>query len=63
MKYNTEKFKGVAVALNSLYDENNELNIEATKALVQKYKELGVNGMQVVQLVKVSFSQLKKESS
>ncbi len=45
MKYNTEKFKGVAVALNSLYDENNELNIEATKALVQKYKELGVNGI------------------
>lgn len=45
MKYNTEKFHGVAVALNSLYDENNNINIEGTKALVQKYKELGVNGV------------------
>lgn len=45
MKYSTEKFKGVAVALNSLYDENNNLNIEATKKLVLKYKEIGVNGV------------------
>lgn len=45
MKYNTEKFHGVAVALNSLYDENNNINIEGTKALVKKYKELGVNGV------------------
>lgn len=45
MKFSTEKFKGVAVALNSLYDENDNLNIEGTKALVQKYKELGVNGV------------------
>ncbi len=45
MKYSTEKFRGVAVALNSLYDENDNLNIEGTKALVQKYKELGVNGI------------------
>ncbi len=45
MKYSTEKFKGVAVALNSLYDENDNINIEGTKALVQKYKDLGVNGI------------------
>lgn len=45
MKYSTEKFHGVAVALNSLYDENDNLNSEAIKALVQKYKELGVNGI------------------
>ncbi len=45
MKFSTEKFKGVAVALNSLYDENDNINIEGTKALVQKYKDLGVNGI------------------
>lgn len=45
LKYNTEKFKGVAVALNSLYDENDNINKEAVKALVRKYKELGVNGI------------------
>ncbi len=45
MKYNTEKFRGVAVALNSIYDENNNINLEATKALVKKYKEVGINGI------------------
>ncbi len=45
MKYSTEKFHGVAVALNSLYDENDKINLDATKALVQKYKEIGVNGV------------------
>lgn len=42
---NLEKFKGIFVALNAIYDENDNVNINATKELVKKYKSLGVKGV------------------
>lgn len=45
MRYNTEKFKGVFVALNAIYDENDNINTDAVKALVKKYKEVGISGI------------------
>ena len=45
MKFSTEKYRGVFVALNALYDENDNINTAAVKALVKKYKEIGVNGI------------------
>lgn len=45
MKFSTEKYRGVFVALNSLYDADDNVNVSAIKELVKKYKELGVNGI------------------
>lgn len=45
MRYNTEKFRGVFVALNAIYDENDNINTDAIKALVKKYKEVGISGI------------------
>ncbi|MCQ2481338.1 MAG: dihydrodipicolinate synthase family protein [Clostridia bacterium] len=39
------KFRGVFVALNAIYDENDELNLEATKELVKIYKSKGIKGV------------------
>lgn len=41
------KFKGVFVALNAIYDENDCVNIEAAKALVKIYRKKGVKGVYV----------------
>lgn len=41
------KFKGVFVALNAIYDENDCVNLEVTKRLVEIYKQKGVNGVYV----------------
>ena len=45
MKYSTEKFKGVFVALNSIYDSEDKINTKATKELIKKYREIGINGI------------------
>lgn len=45
MKFSTEKYHGVFVALNAIYDENDNINQAAIKALVKKYKEVGINGI------------------
>lgn len=44
---NIEKFKGVFVALNAIYDENDNVNIEAIKQLCKIYESKGVNGVYV----------------
>ena len=40
-----EKFKGVFCALNAIYDENDNIDVEKIKALVRVYKSLGVKGV------------------
>ena len=45
MKYDTSIYRGVFCALNAIYDENDNINTDAIKALVTKYKQLGVNGI------------------
>lgn len=44
---NLEKFKGVFVALNTIYDKNDEINVDAIKELVRIYKSKGVKGVYV----------------
>lgn len=44
---NLEKFKGVFVALNAIYDKDDNVNLQATKQLVKIYKEKGVKGVYV----------------
>ena len=45
MKYDTSIYRGVFCALNAIYDENDNINTDAIKALVAKYKQLEVNGI------------------
>ena len=45
MKYDTSIYRGVFCALNAIYDKNDNINTDAIKALVTKYKQLGVNGI------------------
>lgn len=45
--YDLTKFKGVFVALNAIYDENDNVDLETTKKLVQIYKSKGVSGVYV----------------
>lgn len=45
--YNLEKFRGVFVALNAIFTEDDEVNIKATKELVKIYKAKGVKGVYV----------------
>lgn len=45
--YNLEKFRGVFVALNAIFTEDDEVNIDATKELVRIYKAKGVKGVYV----------------
>ena len=42
---NLDKFKGVFCALNAIYDENDNVDLEKMKALVRLYKSLGVKGV------------------
>ena len=42
---NLDKFKGVFCALNAIYDENDNVDLEKMKALVGVYKSLGVKGV------------------
>lgn len=44
-KYDLEKFRGVFVALNAIYDENDNVDLEAMKSLVEIYKEKGIKGV------------------
>ena len=44
---NLEKFKGVFVALNTIYDENDNININEIKKLVRIYEEKGVKGVYI----------------
>ena len=41
------KFKGVFVALNAIFDENDCVDLETTKKLVKIYREKGVKGVYV----------------
>lgn len=45
MKYDLTKYQGVFVALNAIYDKDDNINIPAIKVLVKKYAEIGVNGI------------------
>lgn len=45
MKYDLTKFNGVFVALNAIYDENDNINIEEIKKLVKTYISIGINGI------------------
>ena len=42
---NLDKFKGVFCALNAIYDENDNVDLEKMKALVRVYNSLGVPGV------------------
>lgn len=42
---NLDKFKGVFCALNAIYDENDNLDLDKMKELVKIYKSLGVKGV------------------
>ncbi len=44
---NLSKFKGVFVALNAIFDENDCVDLETTKTLVKIYREKGVKGVYV----------------
>lgn len=44
---NLKKFKGVFVALNAIFDENDCVDLETTKKLVKIYREKGVKGVYV----------------
>ena len=44
---NYEKFKGIFVALNAIYDKNDNVNLDEIKKLVKVYKQKGVNGVYV----------------
>lgn len=44
---NIEKFQGIFVALNTIYDENDEVNIEEIKKLIRVYESKGVKGAYV----------------
>lgn len=44
---NSDKFKGVFVALNAIYDKNDNVDLETTKQLVKIYKDKGVSGVYV----------------
>lgn len=44
---NYEKFKGIFVALNAIYDKNDNVNLDEIKKLVNVYKQKGVNGVYV----------------
>lgn len=43
--YNLDKFRGVFVALNSIFDENDNIDLVETKKLVQIYKSKGIKGV------------------
>ena len=45
MKYDLSKFQGIFVALNAIYDKDDNINVSAIKELVNKYVEIGVNGI------------------
>ena len=45
MRYDLSKFQGVFVALNAVYDNEDNINVSAIKELVNKYAEIGVNGI------------------
>lgn len=44
---NLEKFKGIFVALNTIYDENDEINVSEIQKLVNVYESKGVKGVYV----------------
>lgn len=46
-KYDTSKFRGIFVALNSLFDEDDNVNVESVKKLVRRYCETGISGVYV----------------
>lgn len=45
MIYETSKFKGIFVAFNSLFDENDRVNTDSVKKLARQYKNAGVTGL------------------
>lgn len=45
--YNLSKFRGIFVALNAIFDKNDNIDLETTKKLVQIYKDKGVKGVYV----------------
>lgn len=45
MKYDLTKYRGIFTALNAIYDKDDNVNTEAIKQLVKKYKEIGVKGV------------------
>ncbi len=45
MKYDLTKFNGVFVALNAIYDENDNINVEEIKKLVKTYISIGINSI------------------
>ena len=60
---NLDKFKGVFCALNAIYDENDNVDLEKMKALVRVYKSLGVRVfMRAAQQVRDFYFQLRRES-
>ena len=42
---NLEKFRGVFVALNSIFDENDNVDLDAMKSLIKIYKSKGIKGV------------------
>ena len=60
---NLDKFKGVFCALNAIYDENDNVDLEKMKALVGVYNPLALRVfMRVAQQVRDFYFQLMRES-
>jgi N-acetylneuraminate lyase len=47
MRYNMDRFRGIFVALNAVYDRDGELNEPALRKLANWYKEKGITGLYV----------------
>ena len=47
MKMDLERFKGVFVALNTIYDENDNINTAEIQKLINVYKTKGVKGVYI----------------
>ena len=60
---NLDKFKGVFCALNAIYDENDNVDLEKMKALVRVYNPLALRAfMLAAQQVRDFYFQLRRES-
>lgn len=47
VKYNMDRFRGVFVALNAVYDDNGNVNEDSLRKIAHWYKEKGITGLYI----------------